>query len=197
MVAGATVGILWWPPDGILVGGRDGLAFGVLSLVPIGALAAALRGANARPSSVVDTADRWVAWAAAGACVAVTAIMTGPRLHPLPTCVDDGSMGVVSAAVGAGLACLSFVALVAYVARARQRLAGGPTHHPTFVDVGVGDQRAELPALLPTAYRDAFAVSTVLGDCTRAAKMLDRRARLAAALAGVATVAALVTLVTT
>src|SRR5580693_1537191 len=55
MVVGASIGIVWWPPDGILMGAQDGLLVGLGSLpflVP--ALIAARDAGRARWTSLLD-----------------------------------------------------------------------------------------------------------------------------------------------
>jgi hypothetical protein len=192
MVAGAAVGLGWFPPDGIMRGGRDGLAFGAVSLVFVAPLAHALRGADARARSLVDDADRLTAWATAGATAAVAAVCTLPGWHLLPMCREGCARALGAGIAGVLVAWASCATLAAHVSRARRLVCEGAPALPGFVDLGLGDDRSDTPVARETAYRHPNAVWTVIGDRARAVTALGRRLRVAAALAGVAAVAGVV-----
>jgi hypothetical protein len=106
-------------------------------------------------------------------------------------CREDGTRSIAAGIAGALVAWASCALLVARVARARRWLREGAPVAPGFVDLGLGEERNDIPVARETAYRHPNAVWTVIGDRARADAALGRRVRIAVTLAGIATVVAL------
>jgi hypothetical protein len=70
---GATVGVFWWPPQGVVLGAGNGFGFGVAALVVLLPFWSAL-SVRARRGSVLDLGDVLVSRGFSGTTIAVSSI---------------------------------------------------------------------------------------------------------------------------
>ncbi len=206
MLLGVLIGILWWPPDGILVGAHDGLLFGLAALPFLAPLLVAARTVGrARPGSLLDRVDGYGVWAAAGGSCALSSLATLPRWNTYPQCGVAGAEPLTQWG-GFGLACGLLGLLVAIAMCVAQRVVtlqirGARTSGlagrrlPVLVDVGVGESRWEREATVPTAYRSIHSAELVVhGDPVLGYAAAARSAHGTVAIAIVSAVAVVVCL---
>jgi len=192
MLCGATIGMLWWPPDGLISGARDGFVFGAAAS-PMIALLRAVMHPRARGGSAIDVANRWCAWGCASALAAVAAALTLPKWKSFPACaIEPGpnvAIGVAAAIASVGCAAM----LAMHAVRTKQKLDA----LSEFVDVGVGDERTEALPHPPTSYRPPnMPFIWVRGDVEYARKTLRLRARAGAIWAAISVCASIAAAVT-
>lgn len=199
LLLGGLVGFAYWPPDGIFMGARDGMAYAAASLGPLLPLLALARGATSvRAKSVADRSSLVVLWSAASAGAAAASVLALPRWHHFPVCAAKGTpyaaWSVVALAIVAVL--VSGRAALAIVRRSRAACASvregsaGPAHPRERVDLGVGDGQW-YAASQRTAYRHAEGVDIlVVGDPAASLAVLTRDGRWAAACAALVFAAA-------
>jgi hypothetical protein len=177
MLLGVVVGIVWWPPDGIVMGSHDGLLLGLAAvpfLVPL--LVASRDLGRARERSLLDRVDGYGLWAAVGVSCALSSMATLPRWNVYPRCgvadagaqTSSGWVGVACACGGLVLAGCMWVAQRRVGARIRS-LRSAPVDakasRPVLVDLGLGEGRWEREIASPTAYRSIHAADLVVrGD---------------------------------
>ena len=176
MTLGTLVGILWWPPEGIVLGAHDGLLFGLAALpllLPV--FVAARSVGRARPRSVVDRVDGYSVWGAVGLSCALSSAATVPHWNGYPACgvAQSGSqlaglVGLACALLGSTLTAAMWAAQRAAGARLlrlhSESLSGGPPL-PALVDLGLGDLHWERETAVPTAYRSVHRADLVVrGD---------------------------------
>ncbi len=205
LLVGGLVGFAYWPPDGILIGARDGMGFAAASIGPlVPFLAVARRATGVRARSVADRSSLVVVWSAASAAAAAASVLALPRWHHFPVCVAPRGVPIVaSVVVGVALAAVVATAVAAWRLLRRARAAcatvceGSAAARPhERVDLGVGEGRS-FATSQRSAYRDAAQVDLlVVGDREASLRVLEGNARRAAAcaalvLAAVAALAAL------
>jgi hypothetical protein len=207
MLLGVVVGIVWWPPDGIVMGSHDGLLFGLAALPFLLPLLVAARDiGRARERSLLDKVDGYGMWAAVGVSCALSSVATLPHWNAYPRCsvadaaaqTSSGLVGVLCALSGLLLTMGMWIAQLATGARIRNLQTaplGKAAQRPVLVDLGLGDSRWERESTVPTAYRSIHAAElVVLGDLAVAHEAAAQSARRTVLLAGLATVALLVCL---
>jgi hypothetical protein len=202
LIVGVSVGILWWPPDGILIGAHDGLVFGVASvpfLLP--ALIAARDDGRARRASLLDKVDAYGTWGAVGASCALSSVATLPHWNAYPRCsttgtdlaTPSGTVGIACCGLGLMLTVVMWIAqrsLTARIHAVRTAALGPLPRSPVFVDLGVGDTHWEREASVPTAYRSVHSAELVVrGDPATAYEAARQSARRTAVLAGISAAA--------
>ena len=159
LVTGVTVGLIWWPPNGVGTGGHDGILFGLASaavIVPTSFLFIS----RARVGALVDRAEGWRAGAVGGALVAASSLLSIRPwgFHPGPS-PDGMSITGWLGLAGASVCLCGLVHTRLLVARAVTGRSSA-----TAVDLGLGDRRTEIEVPRADPYRGG-AVSAILhGD---------------------------------
>jgi hypothetical protein len=170
IVTATTAALIWWP-DAAHVGPATGLAFGLAALPLVLPLTVALRG-EARRGSMLDVANKWTAWAVAGAVATAVSVLTLPRWKTYPSCTPDSEQAIGATCFAVGLAVFAAAVLFVHAHHAKRALRAPPR----FLDIGVGDAHHETQTHPSTAYRNVIeTISVVHGDAALARKLLRSR----------------------